>query len=37
MQTYCVNCKRNTGNKNAKMIKTRNRRFQMKSNCSVCG
>ena len=37
MQTYCVSCKRNTENKNAKVIKTKNGRLQMKSNCSVCG
>ena len=23
MRTYCVSCKRNTGNKNAKVIKTK--------------
>ena len=37
MQTYCVSCKRNTGNTNTKVIKIKNGRFQMKSNCSVCG
>ena len=37
MQAYCISCKKNTGNKNAKMIKTKNRRLQIKSNCSVCG
>ena len=31
MQTYCVSCKTNTGNENAKVIKTRNGRLQMKS------
>ena len=36
MQIYCVSCKRNTGNKNAKLIKTRNGRLQIKSICSVC-
>ena len=35
--TYCVSCKRNTGNNNAKVIKTKNGRLQMKSICSVCG
>ena len=29
--------KERTGNKNAKVIKTKNGRLQMKSNCSVCG
>ena len=36
MQTYCVSCKRNTGNTNEKVIKTKNGKFQTKSNCSVC-
>ena len=36
MQTYCVSCKK-TRNKNPKVIKTKNRRLQMKSNCSGCG
>ena len=33
MQTYCVSCKK-TRNKNPKVIKTKNGRLQMKSNCS---
>ena len=37
MQTYCVSCKENTGNKDAKSIRTKNGRLQMKSLCSVCG
>ena len=37
MQTYCVSCKRNTGNKDTKVVKTKNSRLQMKSLCSVCG
>ena len=39
MQTYCVSCKTNTGNENAKVIKTRNGRLQMKSKyvVKVCG
>ena len=37
MQTYCVSCKRNTGNKDARVIKTKTGRLQMKSHCSVCG
>ena len=24
MQTYCVSCRKNTGNKNAKVIRTKN-------------
>ena len=37
MQTYCVKYKRNTGNKDTKVIKTKNSRLQMKSHCSVWG
>ena len=37
MQTYCVSCKRNAGNKDAKVVKTRNGRLQMRSLCSNCG
>ena len=35
--TYCVNCRKMTGNKNAKVFKTNNGRFQLKSNYSICG
>ena len=34
--TYCDICKKMTGNKNAKVFKTKNGRSQLKSNCSVC-
>ena len=37
MQTYCVSCRKNTENKDAKVIKTKNGRFMLKSTCSVCG
>ena len=37
MQTYCVSCRKSTGNKNAKVIRTKNGKLQMKSECSVCG
>ena len=35
--TYCVRCKKNTGNENAKVFKTKNGRMMLKSTCSVCG
>ena len=35
--TYCVSCKRMTGNKNAKVFKTINGRLQMRSQCSISG
>ena len=37
MQTYCVSFRKSTGNKNAKVIRTKNGKLQMKSECSVCG
>ena len=37
MLTYCLNCKRNTKNTDAKMIKTKNGRLNLTSKCVVCG
>ena len=37
MQTYSVSCKKNTENKYAKVVKTKNVRLQMRSQCSICG
>ena len=38
MKTYCLVCKKkNTDNINSKIIKTKNRRLQLKSQCSVGG
>ena len=37
METCHVSCRRNTDNVNSKMIKTRNGRLQLKSQCSICG
>ena len=37
MQTYCVSCRKNTENKDAKVIKTKNGRLMLKCTCSVCG
>ena len=36
MLTYCLNCKRNTENKDAKMVKTRNGRLALSSKCAIC-
>ena len=35
--TYCVSCRRDTGNKNAKFFRTKNGRIMLKAICSVCG
>ena len=37
MMTYCIKCKRNTKNIDAKMIKTKNGRLPLSSICVVCG
>ena len=37
MLKYCLKCKRNTENKDAKLIKTKNARIALSSNCAVCG
>ena len=37
MQTYCVSCRKSTDNVNSKMVKTKNGRLQLKSQCSICG
>ena len=37
MLTYCLVCKRNTENKIAKMVNTKNDRLMLSSNCAVCG
>ena len=37
MKTYCLVYRKNTDNVNSKMIKTKNGRLQLKSQCSICG
>ena len=37
MLTYCLKCKRNTRNIDAKMIKTKNGKLNLSSECAVCG
>ena len=37
MKTYCLVCKKNTEDKDAKAIKTKNCRLVLSSKCSVCG
>ena len=37
MLTYCLNCKKNTKNIDAKMMKAKNGRFLLLSKCAVCG
>ena len=37
MKTFSVSCRRDTGNKNSKVFKTKNGRIMLKSICLVCG
>ena len=37
MLTYCLVCKRNTENFNARVLKTKNGRTMILSQCDVCG
>ena len=37
MNTYCVKCKRDIGNLNSKIFRTKNNRLIMQSKCPVCG
>ena len=37
MLTYCLVCKRDTENKDAKLIKIKNGRLALSSKCVVCG
>ena len=36
MNTYCLVCKKYTGNINPKVIKIKNKRKKMLSRCSIC-
>ena len=37
METYCVNCKKNTANKNSSIRRTKQNRLMLVSNYAVCG
>ena len=37
MLSYCLVCKKNTENKDSKMIKTKNDRLMLSSKCIICG
>ena len=37
METYCVSCKKNTGNKNSTVKRTKQNRLMLISNSAVCG
>ena len=35
--TYCLVCKKNTENKEPKIVKTKNNRLMLLSKCAICG
>ena len=35
MKTHCVKCRKDTENINTKMVRTKNGRLLMKSNCTI--
>ena len=37
MKTYCIRCRKKTGNLNSKIFKTKNGRLIMQSKCADCG
>ena len=37
MKIYCVKCRRDTGNIDTKMVRTKNNRLIMQVKCPVCG
>ena len=37
MLSYCLVCKKNTENKESKVIKTKNNRLMLSSKCRICG
>ena len=35
-ETYCLSCRKNTENNNAKIVKSKNNRSMMLSKCTIC-
>ena len=36
-ETYCLACKKDTKNTNPKIVRNRQNRLMIQSNCSICG
>ena len=36
-ETYCLSCRKNTENTNLKIVKSKNYRSMIQSNCAICG
>ena len=35
METYCASCKKNTANRNSSVVRTKQNRLMLASNCAV--
>ena len=35
-ETYCLSCRKNTENTNLQIVKSKNNRSMMQSNCAIC-
>ena len=35
-ETYCLSCRENTENTNLKIVKSKNNRSMIQSNCAIC-
>ena len=36
-ETYCLSCRKHTENTNLKIVKSKNNKSMMQSNCTICG
>ena len=36
-ETYCLSCKKHTENTNPKIVRNRQNRLMIQSNCAICG
>ena len=36
-ETYCLSCRKYTKNTNPRIVKSKNERLMIQSNCAVCG
>ena len=36
-ETYCLSCRKDTTNTNLRIVKSKNNRSMIQSNCSICG
>ena len=36
-ETYCLSCRKDTKNTNPRIVKSKNNRSMIQSNCAICG